>query len=107
MFLCLSFWRTWAGSLGTSDKWEHIYRRDLYRCTSPVCTKRECTLHHIVFRSAGGGDEDENLTAPCSWCHLEGVHGRRLTVHGSAGDLRWELGRVPVLAVEGRRKRAG
>ena len=105
-FLCLSFWRTWAGRLGKSDRWEHIYRRDLYRCTSPVCSKRECTLHHIAFRSHGGGDEPGNLTSPCAWCHLEGAHGRRLRVHGSAGDLRWELGREPILVVEGRRKRA-
>lgn len=36
-FLCVMIWRTWHHELGHSDRWEHIYRRDLYRCKCPVC----------------------------------------------------------------------
>jgi len=27
--------------------------------------------HHIIFRSQGGGDEDENLISLCQSCHYE------------------------------------
>src|ERR1044072_5560179 len=46
-----------------------VYRRDAFRCSSPVCTRRDVTPHHLVFRSRGGGDEDENVASLCVWCH--------------------------------------
>jgi CRISPR-associated protein Cas4 len=49
--------------------------------------------HHIVFRSAGGGDELANRTTLCAWHHLRGVHAGVVRCAGAAPDaLRFELG---------------
>ena len=82
----------------------HIYVRDRFRCSSPVCSRRDVTPHHLQFRSAGGSDEDENIGSLCTWCHLLGVHGGRIRARGRAGHIRWELGPVgsPCIVVEGR-----
>jgi hypothetical protein len=85
--------------------WEAIHRRDRYRCTSPVCTRRDGTLHHLTYRGHGGGDEPDNVLTLCAFCHLEGEHGGRLKVRPPASRPRWELGRrgrAPVMVVEGR-----
>ncbi|MBW2463061.1 MAG: hypothetical protein JRH11_15535 [Deltaproteobacteria bacterium] len=69
------------------------------------------TLHHVKYRSAGGGDEGGNVLSVCAWCHLEGEHGGRLKVRGGEkAERRWELGRrgqAPVIVVEGRERLAG
>jgi hypothetical protein len=102
-FLCAVFFSTWAAHLGKSDKWELVYRRDLYRCSSPVCDRRECTLHHVTYRSKGGTDEPEGTTSGCPFCHLLGEHEHRLKVIGKAPDqLTWWIGRIPILEVRGR-----
>ena len=104
-WLCKVYTDTWVPTLGPQDKWDDIYARDLYRCTSPVCLRRDCTLHHIVFRSHGGGDEVENLTSPCADDHLFGVHEGTIRVTGEAPyGLTWEIGRVPVMVVRGRER---
>jgi len=63
-----------------------IYLRDRFRCQSPVCTSRNCTPHHIVFRSRGGGEEPSNLVSLCDVCHLSLIHhqGGHLVVSGHA-----------------------
>jgi HAMP domain-containing protein len=103
-FLCLSIWNAWRHLLGTSVAYGHIYIRDRYRCSSPVCTRRDVTPHHLQFRSAGGSDEDENVAAVCTWCHLFGVHGGRIRAEGTAERIHWELGAAdrPCLVVDGR-----
>ncbi len=102
-FLCLSFFQTWHTSLGKSDRYEMTYRRDLYRCTCPVCDCRDVTCHHIVRRSQGGTDELSNTNSQCPFCHLDGEHGGRLRVRGKAPDeLTWWIGRVPILRIRGR-----
>jgi hypothetical protein len=107
-FLCLSLWQGWHHLLGTEVAYGHIYIRDRFRCTSPVCNRRDVTPHHIQFRSAGGSDEAHNLTSPCSWCHLLGVHGGRVRATGTAQHLRWELGpqNAPCLIIDGRERMA-
>jgi hypothetical protein len=107
-FVCRTFWFVWGPALGVSDKWEAIYRRDRYRCTCPVCLRRDVTLHHLTYRSAGGGDEPENLATLCAACHIEGEHEGRLKVRPPASRPRWELGRrgrEPVMVVVGRERR--
>jgi HNH endonuclease len=106
-FLCLSVWHAWRHLLGTDVAYGHIYIRDRFRCTSPVCNRRDVTPHHIQFRSAGGSDEPENLTSPCAWCHLHGIHGGRIRAVGTAGEIHWELGprSEPSLIVHGRERR--
>jgi len=67
---------------------------------------RLVTAHHIRYRSHGGGEEGDNLTAPCGPCHLLGIHGGVMSVKGTAPDgLRWVIGRRPLMVVEGREKR--
>jgi len=107
-FLCLSVWQGWRHLLGTQVAYGHIYIRDRFRCTSPVCNRRDVTPHHIRFRSAGGSDEAHNITSPCTWCHLHGVHGGRIRATGTAEHLRWELGprNAPTLVVQGRERMA-
>jgi hypothetical protein len=103
-YLCTTFWQTWVPHLGTSDKWEQIYRRDRYRCTSPVCHQRNVTLHHVKYRANGGTDAPENLTCPCAFCHLEGEHGGRLKILPPGDNPTWLLGRHPIMRVQARER---
>jgi hypothetical protein len=107
-FVCLSLWHAWQHLLGAEVAYGHIYIRDRYRCMSPVCNRRDVTPHHLVFRSAGGGDEDTNVGSICTWCHLHGVHGGRIRATGTAGLVHWELGApsAPCLVVHGRERMA-
>jgi hypothetical protein len=105
-FLCLSIWSAWRHLLGTKVAYGHIYIRDRYRCSSPVCNRRDVTPHHLQFRSAGGSDEPKNTTSVCTGCHLCGVHGGRIRARGTAECIRWELGAAgsPCLVVHGRER---
>ena len=103
-FLCATFWQTWVPHLGVSDKWEQIYRRDRYRCTSPVCHNRNVTLHHLQYRANGGTDAPENLTSPCPFCHLEGEHAGRLKILPPGNNPTWLLGRHPIIKVHRRER---
>jgi hypothetical protein len=71
-----------------------VFERDGWRCTIPGCTsQRNLHAHHVRFRSAGGGDEDANLTTLCAAHHHRGVHAGRVRVGGRAPDGLWfELG---------------
>jgi len=94
-FLIRSFWHTWLLEDPTQKvAYQHIYQRDRYRCTSPVCSRTDVTPHHIVFRSRGGGEEDDNLTSLCVICHLEVLHGGRMTAEPPASRVRWTIGRL-------------
>jgi hypothetical protein len=74
-----------------------VLARDGFRCTAPGCTSyRNLHVHHIRWRSAGGGDEASNLTTLCAWHHLRGVHGGRMRLSGRAPDaLRFSLATPP------------
>lgn len=53
----------------------HIRERDGHRCR--VCgVAQNLHVHHILFRSQGGPDEDWNLITLCSSCH-DVAHGLR------------------------------
>ncbi len=90
----------WRGAFSELSKIEYsdVYQRDRWRCQNPRCTSRHVTPHHIVFRSAGGGEDRSNLLSLCSICHLELVHGKTargatLRVSGLAPDeLNWSMG---------------
>jgi hypothetical protein len=71
-----------------------IFERDGWRCRVPGCSsRRNLQEHHVIFRSHGGGDEDENLVAICATHHLQGIHAGRLLCHRLPdGLLAWELG---------------
>ena len=73
---------------GFANARAHALDRDNYTCQ--CCGKKHVRLevHHIIFRSQGGGDELANLITLCEKCH-SGVH---------AGKI--------VLNLKGKRKRA-
>ena len=58
---------------GYSSRRSAILHRDGYTCQ--CCGKKNCRLevHHIIFRSNGGTDDEENLITLCEDCH-KGVH---------------------------------
>lgn len=71
-----------------------IYRRDLGLCRSCGMTVELHTsnifklahLHHIVYRSAGGGDTPENLVILCASCHND-EHRHAIDITGTASAL--------------------
>jgi hypothetical protein len=71
-----------------------VFDRDGWRCTVPGCSSyRNLHAHHIVFRAAGGSDDEANLTTLCAWHHLRGVHAGFVRCTGRAPEaLRFELG---------------
>jgi hypothetical protein len=77
---------------------EHaVFARDGWRCTVPGCTSyRNLHDHHVRYRSAGGSDDESNLTTLCAKHHLRGVHATRLRWVGRAPDgLTWQMGLRP------------
>jgi hypothetical protein len=67
-------------------------------CQVPGCSRAAVHAHHVQYRSRGGGDETENLTALCAAHHLVGVHRGYLRVRGQAPHgLSWRLGFGPTL----------
>jgi hypothetical protein len=113
-FLCENLCRIWLPAIrrerltesGAEPAYFGIYRRDAFRCTSPVCLRRDVTPHHLRFRAHGGGDEPENLTSLCVWCHLHGIHEGRLSAEPCAERIRWRIGRSGRLQVDGRQRTA-
>jgi hypothetical protein len=97
--LCEHFLAVWSPVVSSNRKYEHIYERDGYTCTSPVCERHDVTPHHLRFRSQGGGEEPENLTSLCVWCHLEGVHGGRIKADPQPEGIHWTIGRMAALRV--------
>ncbi len=99
-FLIRSVLGNWQGAFSDLSKIEYsdVYQRDRWMCQNPRCTSRQVTPHHIVFRSAGGGEERSNLVSLCNICHLGLVHGETargptLKVSGLAPDqLSWRMG---------------
>ena len=68
-----------------------VERRDQFRCRA--CTRRvtrtpemvpgQLHHHHVIFRSAGGGDTSHNVATICRLCH-DDCHAGKLTMRGSA-----------------------
>jgi hypothetical protein len=102
-YLCLAFIGVWQHRPASRVAYAAIYARDLYRCTNPVCSRRDVTPHHLVFRSKGGDDSEENVVSLCVWCHLHGVHGGALGVEPPATRMRWRIGRRVHTIVQDRR----
>ena len=58
---------------GHSSRRKAVLHRDNYTCQ--CCGKKNCQLqtHHIIFRSCGGSDDENNMITLCKECH-KGVH---------------------------------
>jgi hypothetical protein len=86
-----------------------ILERDDYRCQVPGCSaRRRLEVHHVVFRSQGGNDADDNKVTLCHAHHHHGIHNGTVRLRGSApDDLNWEMGRLggrrPFMTLEGAR----
>jgi HNH endonuclease len=71
-----------------------ILVRDGWRCAAPGCSsRRNLEVHHILYRSRGGGDVEWNLVVLCRFHHQRGEHGGLARCDGRAPlDLTWRLG---------------
>jgi hypothetical protein len=88
------FLETWEGKV-PSRKRREILARKGGRCEVSGCSRAATHVHHIVFRSRGGGDSPENEVGLCAAHHLHCVHLGWVRVAGRApNDLHWE---TPIL----------
>ncbi|HZE89756.1 MAG TPA: hypothetical protein VE404_09415, partial [Verrucomicrobiae bacterium] len=80
-----AFWKTWDNVETRRQRRENpTLERDGWRCTAPACravgTER-LQEHHVVFRSAGGGDDLSNRATLCvatTWgCFMPGGSAAR------------------------------
>ena len=64
---------------GWSSKREAILNRDRYICQ--ICGKKHTRLevHHIIYRSNGGTDDENNLITLCEDCH-SGIHNGKVVL---------------------------
>ncbi len=64
---------------GWSSRREAILNRDNYTCQ--VCGKKNTRLevHHIIFRSQGGTDDENNLITLCKECH-SAIHDGKINL---------------------------
>jgi hypothetical protein len=88
-------------SVRQTAAWQRRYRifeRDGWLCRVPGCSsRRNLQVHHVVFRSQGGGDDDGNLAVLCATHHLRGLHHGRLRCYALPdGLLAWEFAPDPV-----------
>ncbi|HWY09693.1 MAG TPA: RNA-guided endonuclease IscB [Bacteroidia bacterium] len=64
-------------NFGFANTKAYVLHRDNYKCQNPKCKcktkKPKLEVHHKLFKSNGGGDEEENLIVLCKQCH-DGVH---------------------------------
>jgi len=71
-----------------------VLMRDGWRCAAPGCSsRRNLEVHHVHYRSRGGGDEDWNRVCLCRFHHQRGEHGGLARCSGRAPlGLTWRLG---------------
>ncbi|MGH9868369.1 MAG: HNH endonuclease signature motif containing protein [Candidatus Polarisedimenticolia bacterium] len=91
---CVRLWDPVEANVGGPDRRE-LFPRSGYRCSAPGCTGRALLQdHHLVFRSAGGGDELTNRESLCLFHHLRGIHRGLAAARGRAPlGITWRLGR--------------
>ena len=65
---------------GWSSRRETILHRDDYKCQ--CCGKKDTRLevHHIIYRSNGGTDDENNLITLCEECHSK-IHSGELVLN--------------------------
>ena len=65
-----------------------VRRRDGGKCRA--CGKPGFETHHIIYRSHGGRDTEDNLVTTCATCH-RAIHGHALAIIGhDAASARFE-----------------
>ena len=69
-----------------------VLERDKWSCRAPGCSRVDPHVHHVIFRSEGGNNDEMNLVSLCPAHHLHGIHDGLIRVSGKAPDrLRWSL----------------
>ena len=87
------------------NRWTHIHDRDRHQRSRPVCfVRRSLSNHHLVYQAHGGSDAPSNQTLARDVCHLAGEHAGRLRGRGTADAMIRELGRRPIVRIDGREK---
>ncbi len=88
------FAETWEKPLAErSTPQKKVLARDAGLCQVPGCSRAAVHVHHVLYRSRGGLDDECNMVSLCAAHHLHGVHRGWVRVHGQAPDgLTWELG---------------
>ena len=67
-----------------------VFERDGWRCQMPGCRSGSALhSHHIVFRSHGGSDDDENRLILCHPCHERVVHGGHARIRRDGDGRVW------------------
>jgi hypothetical protein len=81
-----------------------VLERDHWKCTYPGCNaRRELHVHHLEFRSRGGGHEPWNLTTLCHFHHAL-LHNGHIRVKGRAPhELEWTPPKLTQKVLERRR----
>ncbi len=66
---------------GYANTRAYVLTRDGYTCQQCKEKSKDCRLevHHMVFRSQGGSDEESNLVTLCKPCH-DGLHAGTVTL---------------------------
>lgn len=104
-FLCASLFVAWLPTVVRCNiAYTSVYQRDRWQCCNPTCDEPASEPHHVVFRSRGGSDKDENVAGTGRFCHRPGIHTGRLRVTGTADHQTWVIGRDPIMIVRGREK---
>jgi len=87
------FIATWKPLLaGRNTVQTRVLARDRGCCQVPGCSRAAVQVHHVTFRSHGGGDEPANLVGLCAAHHLHAVHVGWVRVFGKAPQrLRWSF----------------
>lgn len=62
---------------GFSNTKAYVLHRDNYQCQNCKAKKVGLEVHHIIFRSNNGSDEENNLVTLCKKCH-DNVHNGTL-----------------------------
>lgn len=90
LMLCEAFLLANRDQHGLKGRQRRVMVRDNFTCCAPGCTCRyNLQAHHIVFRSHGGSNDDNEIVF-CVACHLRLVHAGFLKVTGTAGALVFE-----------------
>lgn len=83
----------WGYQKGTNYGFENtkamVLNRDKYTCSHCKGKRKDSKLevHHIIFRSQGGSDEESNLVTLCHTCHKKLHSGKiNLKLQGKAKD---------------------
>jgi hypothetical protein len=96
MALLEDYVATWdAAEPRRADTQAAILGRSGFRCAAPCCTSRSnLEIHHLLYRSHGGGNAAENLEPLCCLHHHRGEHGGLTSCVGRAPlGVIWRLGR--------------